>query len=127
MGNGVLAGVALVAFGVLYWQGLWPKVQCVLMVLVGWGLGGLIGAWLQEIIGGANALGSQGMQLLLGIGVPSLVAVVALLIFVLDMIPDSKVRTKPIGWHTRIAALLVPVSLSALPALGANISAAIGM
>ncbi|ADD45876.1 hypothetical protein [Stackebrandtia nassauensis] len=127
MGNSILAGVSLLVFGVLYWQNLWKKLQCWLLVLVGWGLGGLLGDWLQYLIGQANGLTAEWMQVLFGIGVPAAVAVVALLIFVLDMLPDSKVRTKPVGWHTRIAALLVPLSLASMPALGANLSAAIGV
>ena len=124
--NGFIAGISLVVFGVLYWQKLWPKAQCWLLVGFGWGLGGLVGEWLQTLIGTAEGLTSSWMAMLFGVAVPALVAVVALLVFTLDMLPNRIASTKPVGWHTRIAALLVPLSIASLPALGANLTAAIG-
>lgn len=125
--NAIVAVTAAAVFGVFYWQKLWPKVQCWLLVAVGWGLGGMLGSWLQELVAQASNLSSTATSLLFGVGVPSVIALVAVLIFVLDMLPNSKVSTKPVGWHTRICALLVPLSIAMLPALGSNISAAIGM
>ncbi|ADD40056.1 hypothetical protein [Stackebrandtia nassauensis] len=126
MGNAVLAGVALVMFGIFYWYKLWPKVQCWLLVAVGWGLGGMVGSGLQYALGQANDLSSTGMQLLFGVGVPGLFALATMTIFVLNMLPNKTVSTPPIGWVARICALLVPLTMVAMPSLGDNLMTSIG-
>ena len=123
---GTLSAISLIVFIILRWQQLWPKFQMVLMVLIGWGLGGLIGDWINKLIGLASELTSKWGQTLLGVAFPAALAVASITIFGLFLWKDSKVRTGEITWLVLIASLLVIPSLAMLPAIWGNIEAVLG-
>ncbi|MGH8878767.1 MAG: hypothetical protein ACRD0P_15745, partial [Stackebrandtia sp.] len=125
--NGVLAGLALEVFAIFYWKSnLWPKTQCWLLVLFGWGLGGVVGGWLSTLMGKATEISNTAMNLLFGVAVPSLIAIAALVVFVLDMLPNKYASTSPVNWLTRICAVIVPLGIAAVPAVSGSLMSSVG-
>ncbi|GAB3219367.1 hypothetical protein GCM10027447_02060 [Glycomyces halotolerans] len=118
---GTLSAAALIVFAIIRWQQLWPKVQMVLMVLIGWGIGGLLGDWLNRLVEVTSNLTSKWGATLLGVGFPAAVAVASLTIFTIFIWKDEKIRTGQITWLVLIASLLVPLSIGMLPSVWSNI------
>lgn len=118
---GVVSAIALVLFIVIRWQQLWPKFQMVLMVVIGWGLGGLVGSYLGRLIDLASNLSSTWGQILLGAAFPAALAVASLTIFIVFIWPDRKVPTGPVTWLVLIASLLVVPSLAMLPSVWGSV------
>lgn len=112
---GVVSAIALILFAIFRWQQLWPKAQMVLMVIIGWGLGGLAGEWLNRLIAASENLSSKWGAILLGTAFPAALAIASITIFTIFIWKDRKVPTGPITWFVLIASLLVVPSLGMLP------------
>lgn len=124
--TGVMAALAAVSFGFFLWQGLWPKVQCWLLVIVGAGAAGLIGQGIDMALSKATDATNTATSVMFGVVTPSLLALWVILGFIIEMLPDSKVRSRPVSWHTRICAVLLPTAIVSIPAIFNTITASVG-
>ncbi|WP_199043184.1 hypothetical protein [Glycomyces salinus] len=118
---GVVSAIALVVFIIIRWQKLWPKFQMVLMVIIGWGIGGMVGSWLDRLIGVSESLSNKWGAILLGAAFPAALAIASLTIFTIFIWKDQKVPTGPVTWLVLIASLLVMPSLGMLPAAWSSV------
>ena len=101
--------IAFVAFVILHWLNIMPKIRAVAALVAGAGItAGVIGrvmragaAWLTHLAGTATAV-------LLGAAIPAALAISLLIIFVHDMHPRRKAsrRTALIGFALPITAVL---------------------
>lgn len=118
--------IAFVAFVVLHWLNIMPKVRAVAALAAGTGItAGVIGrvmragaAWLTHLAGTATAV-------LLGAAIPAALAIALLIIFVHDMHPRRKAsrRTALIGFA--LPVLLSTAGITALASIPGGISSTV--
>lgn len=126
MGLSVAAVLCGTVAAMLMWKRPdWRRTQALLMFVVGLGLSGVAGPIRDRLMQLATSASLSMTQRVFGVGIPYAVALVIVLWFFFDMDLDSlggRARGRGRGYndHTTTAAtpwlaLLVPVSLAALP------------
>lgn len=118
---GTFSAIALIVFIVIKWQDLWPKFQMWLMVAIGWGVGGLVGDWVNKAVDLTSELTSKWGQTIWGVAFPAALAVASLTIFIIFIWNNRKVPTGPVTWLVLIASLLVIPSLGMMPEVWSNV------
>ncbi len=121
-----VTAIAFVAFVVLHWLNIMPKIRAVAALMAGAGItAGVLGrvmragaAWLTHLTGTATTV-------LLGAAIPAALAISLLIIFVYDMHPRRKAsrRTALIGFA--LPVLLSTAGITALAAIPGGISSTI--
>lgn len=106
--SGALAAIAFVLALMLRRHKRAPKTQVLLMLLAGFGLGGVLGHLLAKAGALISHLGTVGTAKLLGVAVPAIVVIALLFELIMQLHPKNKSPHRSTVW----LALLLPAVLA---------------